>query len=161
VDPQQGKAVAPRSSLASLLIACALVGLALAPVAAGIAWYSFGRSGAMGVVAALIAALTCWVSASLALAAVFVGQRLEAGIHGILASMLFRMGFPLAVALALKTNSPPLAAAGVFWMILGLYLVALVVETLLSLQFVPRNRRPGVAAGAASVSSVGSGVQSR
>jgi hypothetical protein len=41
----------------------------------------------------------------------------------------------------LQRNSPPLAAAGVFLMILGLYLVGLLVETLLSLQLVPRTNR--------------------
>ncbi len=123
----------------SLLAACALVGLALAPVAAGVAWFGYSRSGMLGLAAAAIATFVCWISASLALVAVFVGQRLDAGIQGILAGMFFRMGLPLAVAMALKYNSPPLAGAGVFYMILGLYLVALVVETLLSLRFVPPN----------------------
>jgi hypothetical protein len=117
------------------------VGLALLPVAAGVAWLGYARSGLVGVAAATIAASVCWLSACLALVSVFVGQRLDAGIQGILAGMLFRMGLPLAVAMAFKYNSPPLAEAGIFWMILGLYLVALVVETLLSLRFVPKNVR--------------------
>jgi hypothetical protein len=143
VDPQDGRASGRDSSIRSLLVACALVGLALLPVAAGIAWLGYARSGPVGVGAAAIAAGVCWLSACLALVTVFVGQRLDAGIQGILAGMLFRMGLPLAVAMAFKYNSPPLAEAGIFWMILGLYLVALVVETLLSLRFVPK-KGPGM-----------------
>jgi hypothetical protein len=139
VEPQGSRVAGREGSVKSLLVACALVGLALAPVAGGVVWYGYSRSGTLGIAAALIAALVCWISASLALVAVFVGQRLDAGIQGILAGMFFRMGLPLGVAMALKLNSPPLAEAGVFTMILVLYLVALVVETLLSLQFVPRN----------------------
>jgi len=142
----------------SLLVACALVGLALLPVAAAIAWFSYGPSGLTGVAAAAIAAGVCWLSACLALVSVFVGQRLDAGIQGILAGVLFRMGLPLAVAMALKQNSPSLAGAGIFWMILGLYLVALVVETLLSLRFVPPNLRPPRPASAIDVAR---GAQSR
>ncbi len=141
MDPQDGRASGRDSSIRSLLVACALVGLALLPVAAGVAWLGYARSGLVGVAAATIAASVCWLSACLALVSVFVGQRLDAGIQGILAGMLFRMGLPLAVAMAFKYNSPPLAEAGIFWMILGLYLVALVVETLLSLRFVPKNVR--------------------
>jgi hypothetical protein len=139
VEPQDGKSVAPCGSVMSLLLACALVGLALAPVAGAFAWYGSTHSGMWGVAAALLAAAVCWISASLALVAVFVGQRLDAGIQGILAGMFFRMGLPLAAAMALKQNSPRLSEAGIFYMILGLYLVALVVETLLSLRFVPPN----------------------
>lgn len=142
----------------SLIVACALVGLVLLPIAAAIAWFSYGRSGLMGVAAAAIATVVCWLSASLALASVFVGQRLDAGIQGILAGMLFRMGLPLAVAMALKHLSPSLTEAGIFWMILGLYLVALVVETLLSLRFVPPNLR---GARAAAGIDVARGAQSR
>jgi hypothetical protein len=142
----------------SLFVACALVGVCLLPVAAAIAWFGYGRSGLTGVAAAAIAAVICWLSACLALGSVFVGQRLDAGIQGILAAMLFRMGLPLAAAMGLKQISPPLAGAGILWMILGLYLVALVVETLLSLRFVPRSVRPARSAAAIEVAG---GAQSR
>ncbi|MEX2173440.1 MAG: hypothetical protein WD872_03705 [Pirellulaceae bacterium] len=58
-------------------------------------------------------------------------------IGGILGGMMFRMGLPLLAGIALQKTNEPLAEAGVFPMILGIYLVALVAETLLSLRFVP------------------------
>jgi FtsH-binding integral membrane protein len=91
-----------------------------------------------GLAAAGIAALTCWLSGSLALVATYLGQRLGAALHGVLIGMFFRMGLPLVVGFVLQKSNPPLAEAGVLTMILALYLVALVTETLLSLQFVPR-----------------------
>jgi hypothetical protein len=127
------------SSIASLIGSCAILAAALLPFAAGVGWYGYASAGSLGLAAAAIAAGVCWLSGSLALVAAFVGQRLNAGIQGVLVGMIFRMGLPLGAGMALERNSPPLAAAGVFHMILALYLVALLVETLLSLRFVPRS----------------------
>jgi hypothetical protein len=69
------------------------------------------------------------------------------------------MGLPLAAGMALNEAVPLLADAGVFWMILGLYLVALVAETLLSLRFVPADQL-GALRSAASIDAA-SGAQPR
>jgi hypothetical protein len=118
----------------------------------------YGRSGWSGIAAAATAGLVCWLSASLALVSLFVSQRLKAPVQGVLVGMIFRMGLPLAAGMALNEAVPLLADAGVFWMILGLYLVALVVETLLSLRFVPADNI-GQLKSAASIDAA-SGVQS-
>lgn len=131
-------AASRRGSVGMLVGSCAILALALLPFAAGVAWYGHSRSGMTGLVAAGIAAVTCWLSGSLALVATYLGQKFGAALHGVLLGMFFRMGLPLVVGFVLQKNHPPLAEAGVFTMILALYLVALVAETLLSLQFVPR-----------------------
>jgi hypothetical protein len=130
----------------------------LLPFAAALAWLGNSRSGEIGVAAAAIALGVCWVSGSLALVCTFVGQRLGAAIHGVLVGMIFRMGLPLVTGIALQRNNPPLADAGVLLMILGLYLVALLVETLLSLRFVPRSVSP---AKSVETAQVPGGVQTR
>lgn len=141
VDPQVGRVSRQSGSLASLLAGCALLAAALLPLAAGIAWFAYGRSGWTGVAAAALAGVVCWVSACLALVAGFCGQELGNPVAGILGGMLFRLGLPLATGVLIQAKHAPLAQAGCFTMILGLYLVALVIETLLSLRFVPQSTR--------------------
>lgn len=133
-----GKASQTKCSLASLFGSCALLALILAPIAALFAWYGYATHGSDAIAAALVAAAVCWSAASLALAATFIGQRMNGGVQGTLVGMLFRMGLPLAAGLFLHNTGGSLAEAGVFSMILGLYLCSLVVETVLSLRFVPR-----------------------
>ncbi len=143
----------------SLLVACAVLALVLAPLAALLGAFAFARSGIIGLGAAAIASVVCWLSASLALAAVYLGQEIKNPIAGILGGMVFRMGLPLAAVLAIQRAKGPLADAGCLWMILGLYAVALVVETWLSLRLVQR-ANPNVPAGAVPVRSpsVASGI---
>ena len=126
----------PCCSIAGLLGCCAILLAVLMPIAAVFGWFAFDRHGIVGFYATVVAALVCWLSASLALVAVFVGQRLQAGVQGILAGMLFRMGLPLAAGVALQQQGGPLATAGVFYLILGMYFFTLITETLLSLRFV-------------------------
>jgi hypothetical protein len=159
--PLDGSATPQRGSVITLLRFCAILLLVLLPFAGGVAWFGLSRSGQPGLVAAAIALGTCWLSGSLALAATLYGQRLGSALHGVLIGMFFRMGLPLAVGLILQRTSPPLSEAGVFVMILGLYLVALVVETFLSLQFVPRGVAPKDGSGATAKPIEVLGVQSR
>jgi hypothetical protein len=118
-------------------VSCAILAGILAPFTVAVAWLAYGRSGSIGIAAAAIAGGICWLSASLALATVYLGQMLNNPVGGILGGMFFRMGLPLGVGMAIQQSHPPLANAGTFLMILALYLVALVAETLLSLKFVP------------------------
>jgi hypothetical protein len=172
VDPQAGQAterpdVPPTGSLTSLLAACAVLFAVLAPLAIAMACFAYSRSGTIGIVAAAIAGGICWVSASLALVAAFLGQRWNNPIAGILGGTLLRLGLPLAGGLAIQQTQPALAQAGCFTMILGLYLVALVVETALSLKFVPQPRTnvkrelPPPQGGAISSSTMAGGVTGR
>jgi hypothetical protein len=159
--------VPPTGSLASLLGACAVLFVVLAPLAIAIACFAYTRSGTIGIVAAAIAGSLCWVSASLALVAAFFGQRWNNPIAGILGGTLLRLGLPLAGGLAIQQTQPALDQAGCFTMILGLYLVALVVETALSLKFVPqplaklKRELPTSQGGAISSSTIAGGATGR
>ncbi|MCI0361196.1 MAG: hypothetical protein L0211_22170 [Planctomycetaceae bacterium] len=153
-----------RGSLKSLAASCAILAGVLAPLTAAIAVWAYSRSALVGVAAAAIAGGVCWLSACLALVSVYLGQRLNNPVGGILAGMFFRMGLPLGAGLAIQQSHAPLAAAGSFLMILGLYFVALVVETILSIKFVPRSiagPASGSSGGAANGPSVASGVSGR
>jgi len=120
-----------------LLASCAILAGILAPFIVAVAWLAYGRSGSIGIAAAAIAGAVCWLAASLALATVYLGQLLNNPIAGILGGMFFRIGLPLSIGIAIQQSHQPLASAGIFLMILALYLVALVAETVLSLKFVP------------------------
>lgn len=96
-----------------------------------VAWYGHAQHGADGILAALTAGGVCWLGALLAL----IFTRLLSGsqaVQGLMLSMLFRMGLPLAAGALLTLAGGPLAKAGVLGMILLYYLVFLVAETLLS-----------------------------
>ena len=147
---ESGPATPKRGSLLSLLAACAILAAVLAPLVGGLAWFAYGRSGQIGALAALTAGGVCFASASLALSTMFVCQRVGSPMAGILGSIAFRMGLPLAAGLAIDRLNQPLSEAGCFAMILGLYLVTLVVETMVSLNFVPQPRPKSVSDAAAA-----------
>ena len=117
----------------SLAFRCALLALAVAvayPVAGLIAWQ---RAGSDGWLAALVAALICWIGSTIALCMTALLRGPQAALYSLLFGMLFRMGLPLVAGIILSRNSPRLADAGVFGCIVGFYLVTLVAETLLTL----------------------------
>lgn len=140
MEPQISKPIGQSHSVASLLTSCALLAAILAPVAGLVAWYGHSHSGSTGLVAAGIAGLVCWVAASLALTLAFFGQRLGFGLESLLGGIALRTGLPLAVGVLLHKQAGPLAEAGVFVMILILYLCSLLAETLLALRFIPASR---------------------
>ena len=123
------------SKTASTPVACGLLTLALLLVFPLFAWFGHSRHGMLGVQAAGVACAVCWVGMA-ALLAVIVVRGSQKVLHGALLGMIFRTGLPLATGVILTSQGGDLARAGVFGMILGFYLVALVVETLLSLRFV-------------------------
>jgi hypothetical protein len=137
-----------------LLGACALLAAVLLPVGLAIGWLVARRFDPVVLQAALLAVGLCWLAGALALTATHVGVRVRAPVHGLLLAMLFRMGLPLVAGLALNQVGP-LANAGIFSMILGVYLCALVAETLLSLRMVQAASRTSTAAqqGVASVNT--------
>jgi hypothetical protein len=117
-----------------------MLGLAIAPTAAAIGVCTSGVT-QNALVSAAIGGGVCWLAGALALTATFVGNRLQASVHGLLIGMLVRMGLPLAALVGLSQSGAPLGANGVATTILGVYLVSLVVETLLSLRMIaPRPR---------------------
>src|SRR5207248_2524383 len=86
---------------------------------------------------ASLAGIVCWISGGAALAIAAVTARLGTPVHGILLGMLFRMGLPLAAIVTFTRGYHALSAAGLAPTTLGVYLVALVAETLIMLRMVP------------------------
>ena len=121
---------------ASAPAACGMLTLALLVVFPVFAWFGYSRHGMLGVQAATVAGSLCWAGGMLALLTVVVVRGSEKVLQRFLLGMFFRMGLPLVAGLDLKERGGDLAQSGVFEMILGFYLVALVVETVLSLRFV-------------------------
>jgi hypothetical protein len=112
----------------------------IGPVAAAIAVGTSGLTqGAL--VSAAIGGGVCWLAGTMALTAGFIGNRLQAPVHGVLMGMLARIGLPLVALVGISQSGAPLGASGIATTILGVYLVSLVVETLLSLRMIgPRPR---------------------
>ena len=137
MDPQTPNASPTRSSLASVVVSCALFAAALIPIPAvfiaGLVVTQ--RFDATALLTAAIATSLCGVAGSVALVSTWLGGRYGYAVHGLLLGMLFRMGVPLVGGIALSQVSP-LAENGIFSMILGIYLWALVVETFLALRLV-------------------------
>src|SRR5262245_49904748 len=87
-------------------------------VVAGVAFQLHGRT---GVLAALVAAAVCWLSAVLAISLTALFRGPQGALYGLLFGMLFRMGLPLGAALVLSRNSATLAGAGVVGSIAAFY----------------------------------------
>ena len=130
----------PRLSVVNLIASCALLGLSIAPVALVAAAIAAGGPSRDALWIAGVAGGICWLATALALVATYLGNRLRSPVQGMLGGMLFRMGLPLACILALPKLGGPFAAAGLTGTILGVYFVALVLETALALRMVPSAR---------------------
>jgi hypothetical protein len=124
------------SSWTSLAMSCALLALCIAPAAAIAARISTQQWSMETLRAAAIGGAICWVAASFALTATYLGNRLQSPVQGVLAGMVFRLGLPLAALLVLQKVEHAAIPPGTRGTILGVYLVALVVETGLALRMI-------------------------
>lgn len=115
----------------SLPAACCWLALAVGIAAALGGSIEHGRHGALAAVALIVAALTCWLSATVALvlAARLAGTRWA--VPGIMAAGLVRFSLPLLVVAASALVQGPLSGAGLFGYMVGFFLLALLVETVL------------------------------
>lgn len=115
----------------SLPTACGVLALAVGAAAALGGSIEHGRHGMLAAAALLVAALTCWASATVALviAARLAGTRWA--VSGIMAAGLVRFSLPLVVVAASALVQGPLSGAGLFGYMVGFFLLALIVETLL------------------------------
>jgi len=124
-------------SLAGLARCCILLGSIIVPVALAITAV-FNRSLSLQpLIVAAISGGVCWMAAALALAATFVGNRFNLPVQALLIGMLFRLGLPFAALMGISIVDRNLAEHGLAPTILGTYLVALLVETLLAVRIVP------------------------
>jgi len=104
--------------------------LSLYAAAAPVAWWT---RGAMGLLAAGIAAAVCLLGA---VGALLLNARCRGpsrALHGVVCSMAVRTGLPLVLAIALRFQEGALFKAGGVYYLLVFYLAALAIETPLSL----------------------------
>lgn len=126
------------TSLWTAAVVLTIVIIAVFPV---FAWLGYGRSAGTGVKAAAVAAAVCWAGGLLALLATGLVRFRGNSASGVLLGTACRTGLPIVVGLVLHRSGGSLAAAGVFAMILGYYLVALVAETLLAIRVTGGSRQ--------------------
>ncbi len=120
--------------------------LALASLA-GSAWMA-RTVGSQAYVAGAVAMLVVGLAASLALLLSFLQsppfsqshQKSGNAVSGVLLGMLIRMGLPLAAMVLMQQTQSPLVGAGFMGLLVLNYLVALPLETWMSLQFVHSER---------------------
>lgn len=126
-----------RADLVRLVGSCALLAVVIGVAAPLISALVHRGFSAEALSAAGIAGGICFLAAAVALVATHLGNRFQAPVQGLLVSMIFRMGLPLVALIALPNLGGPFAASGVSSTILGVYLVALAVETALALRMIP------------------------
>ncbi len=118
----------------NLPLACLTLALIVAAVLAIVSHFESVRHGAVGVAAAALAAGVCWLSCTVALiVAAATPRKSTDAVVGTLVAMSLRMGLPLIVGMVFDLSGGPLAAVGVFRLIVVFYLVTLAAETTLSL----------------------------
>jgi hypothetical protein len=118
------------------------IGLA-AGVAAPIA---YALSGAVGLWCVLIAAAACGLPGMLVLVVQHLCRHPQLVLLHVLAGFFVRLGAPMAICMIVYLQDGPLVEAGFAGYLLGLYLVALSVGTLLDLTQQDMSRLKGVGA---------------
>ena len=137
VDSSRSRQVVSVARIVRSLLLFTLVVLVVFPAFAYVGWR---RSGADGVAAAGVAASLCWASAGASLVLLGASLRKSQLLVGVLGGMLLRMAPPLVACFVFVSNSDvlgdggSLAKASAGGMTLIYYLVALSVETLLSVR---------------------------
>lgn len=134
---QTNKAREAGCSVASLLTSIALLALAMVPVAGLVAAICNRGLSASALASAAVAGVICWLAGASALTATFLGNRFSAPVQGMLVGMLFRMGLPLLALIAASQSQTLRGMTDLATTILGVYLVALAIETLLAVRMVP------------------------
>lgn len=137
VDPQANRQSNSHRSLQSLAASCALLAIAIVPAGLLAGRLVAGSFDSRALFAAGVAVGVCWLAGALAISATYFGNRSRLPVQGLLLGMLLRMALPLIAGIVLQQTGGPLAEAGVFSMIVGVYLWGLVVETILSLRMAP------------------------
>lgn len=135
-EPALPSGVLPSGGLAMTRGVLLVTGVLLVvfPVVAGYGYWTHGQA---GVVAAAIAAGVCWLGGVAGLFASLPFQGLQA-VNGVLLGMLVRMTVPLAAAAGLFLRGGELVRAGLVEMLVVNYLIALALDTVLSVRMVRR-----------------------
>jgi len=136
VDQQASNASRSSLSLPGLIASCALLAVVLAPTALAVAWLAAGELSPQTIISAAVGGSVCFLAAALALTTTYLANRFQAPVQGVLVAMLLRMGLPLVALIALPNMGGTIATSRVTSTILGVYLIALVLETILSLRMI-------------------------
>lgn len=132
IKPPGGRRSRPPGGL-SLPAACWLLAGATLIAAAPVGWHGYLRQQAAGLAAALAAAATCWVSATIALVISGWLAGSPNAVSGILGGTLIRLAGPLLVTAANGAAHTPIFQAGLFGYMVVFFLYTLAVETALLL----------------------------
>lgn len=130
VKPHSGKSPAGRLTLPT---ACGLLAGATLAAALLAGWHAYMRQQVAGVEAALAAAATCWLSATIALAITAKLAGSPNAVSGILGGTLIRLAGPLMVTAANSSARTPIFEAGLFGYMTVFFVYTLAVETVLLL----------------------------
>lgn len=128
--------VRPAGFRLSLPVACVILTAAIVPAGALAGWHAYARHSTAGLQAAMLAAATCWLSATAALVLTGLLAGTPQAISGILGGTLVRLAGPLLVTVSCAVSRSPLAAAGLFGYLVVFFFYVLVIETLLLLGLV-------------------------
>lgn len=131
--PPGGRRSKPLGGRLSLPAACWLLAGATLIAAAPVGWHGYLRQQAAGLEAALAAAATCWVSATIALVISGWLAGSPNAVSGILGGTLIRLAGPLLVTAANGAAHTPIFHAGLFGYMVVFFLYTLAVETVLLL----------------------------
>lgn len=105
-----------------------------------VAYVGSRHAGPAGIIAAGVAFVVCWTPNAASLAIMNLLRDPQQSATAILLSILLRMGLPVALAIMLYQTRHWLLDAGALQMVLAFYLVALIVDTALSLWIVGARR---------------------
>lgn len=140
--------IRPAGFRLSVPVACAILTAAMVPAGALAGWHAYARHSTAGLQAALLAAGTCWLSATAALVLTGIFTGTPQAVSGILGGTVVRLAGPLLVTAACAASRSPLSAAGLFGYMVFCFLYTLVVETLLLVGLVRSvASQPGAAVG--------------
>jgi len=131
-----------------LIIACAVLAAIIAGAAVVVSAVVCGGFTLNSLVCAAVSGGVCLIAACGALVATYLGSVWKAPVHTLLVGMLFRLALPLVAIILLNNVNGMLPARSISSTIVGVYLIALVVETLLAVRLLmPANYSPVVIAG--------------
>lgn len=120
------------SLLCRVLIAIAVMSSVMLVAFVGMAVWGWLHYRVLGVAAAIVACSACWISGLIAQSLPMLFRDPQQASHGVMLGMLFRMGLPLLIAVALMQSQSVLLQADCMGMLVTAYLTGLCVETLLS-----------------------------
>lgn len=145
--PHGGKRAAGRLTLPT---ACGLLAGATLVAAVLVGWHAYTRQQAAGLEAALAAAATCWLSATIALAITVCLAGSPNAVSGVLGGTLIRLAGPLMVTAANGAARTAIFQAGLFGYMVVFFVYTLAVETVLLLGVIGGTTAHAATAGGAA-----------